>query len=696
MEKLISYNSTNNLSWLTVKKKIFPLLALLLALFLIANVYAVNDNGYPYVTLETQPPADASDCQASIDTNDVGWISNGYVKVSFNTTTVLRSITFYRGTTKILMLDLTKSYLNVSEEQETPEQWGIAFYKLQWYNHTDGGWDTWDADTEDIDEYFAYRQQIIIRVLWQGDPDTYILAGIFTITRGMPSVQVEWQITNEFGGQRFIEFVPCGVFYVPSDRAILSSDLSTWNERTGIAYGNSFAEDTWFAVGFTAVDTDADTDIQLLSGVQETLTPTTYRGVIGHSTDANWTQSFATSPYEYNHTFILSNTKTPTIWCTAELWTPQDVESVAFYYSTDNGVTWDFGISYNFTKGAGVATGFQTMDETNVNATIYEVGYASSTVDPLISTPNAAPSSYTCSDFLGVYDRIALGVEIKDDASAAYVKAQVRFTGTARFCLEYDDVREPFDVEPMQDYNLVNQTDGRLYFVTANSASSPAWAIGMNQTLSKLRITNYANKSLENVMFSWLQTLNDNEIGAFTTNVHGFLSVSTTDAPGVPPKIFEFGSDNPRFQIHEALVTATFQLQTYLSGTRRIYVLSWIQTLTDTDWDSTGNYTIAMVEYTRATNGWMPTLTPNWIYRRSSSPIVDIFDSYGQDNIEFYLTAAGGIIEGVTPPAATPPPPTPPSLTMIPTTTTETLVLAAYIIIIIAMAAVTLYWYKRK
>jgi hypothetical protein len=679
----------------------------LLLILLLCNIACNIASAVPLsdVTLGTQPPADASDCQASIeDATGVGWINNGYVKVSFNTTTELDSITFYRGAAKVLMLDLCESYLNVSEiEQPTPDQIPLEFYKLQWANYTgEGGWEDWTVENPIPDNYFAYRQQIVIRAIWQDDPDDpwYILTALITITRGMPYVQTGWIVTNLFGGTRNIEFIPCGVFYLSSNRTILTSDLSAWNETTGLTYGNAWANDTWFAVGFTAVDTDAKVDIQLFDETQETLTPSTYQAINGHSTAANWTQSFSTLPYEYNYTFILNSTNTAQQWCTAELWTPQDVDSVAFYYSTDEGETWTAGISYNFTDASGDATGFQTMDSTDVNATIYDVGTAdfyhlTPTVDPVISTTNAEPSSYTYTDLLGVYDRVAFGVELPDDASgsACYIKAQVIFTGAARFYLEYDDSREPFDEKPEQDYNLVNQTGSELYFVTANSTTS-AWAIGMNQTLSHLRVTNYANGSLQNVLFSWSQTLGDEESAGFLMNVFGFPSINTNTAG-----IFRLNTDSPRFQLHEALVLTIFStLQTYWDSAngRRVYVLNWTQILVDTPWDSVGNYTVALVEYDRASNGWHPLTSPTWLFRRSSSPIVDTFDSSELTGIAFYLTKGGGTV----PPSGAEEPTTPPTPTAAPpfsiTGISGTdIMLAGFVVAVIAIIAVAVYVLKK-
>lgn len=691
-EKINNYCSHTYSAVKAMKKKTVAFVVLFLSLALLSSmVYAV----IPPATLETQPPADASDCYSSIESSTaVGWIDNSYVAVSFNDTEELASVTFYRAASKVLTIDFDQSYLNVSEiEQPTPDEIPLVFYKLQWLNFTDSGWEEWTEQNPIPDNYFAYCQQIIVRALWQDDlvDPWYILAGTFVIYRGMPWVQIAWQVTNLFGGPRIIEFVPCGIFYLPSNRTILSSDLSAWNESTGLTYGNAWANDTRFTVGFTAVDFSGGTSIQLFDGTQDNLAPETYRAINGHSAAANWTQSFSTLPYQYNYTFILNSTNTIKQWCTAELWTPQDVDSVAFYYSTDKGVTWHAGLSYNFTEEEGTDNGFKTMGNNAVNATIYELCSADfyhlfPSVSPVISTPNADPNDYWMTSLLGVYDRVAFGVELPNDTatSACYVKAQVTFTGAARFYFEYSR-RLPFDTKPEQDYNLVNQTDGELYFMTANSSSAPAWGIGMGQYLSHLRVTNYANGSLQNVLFSWSQTLDDEESAMFAMSVLGFPSINTNSH-----SIFNLSSDTPRFQIHEGYILTMFSpLTTYLdSGNRRIYILNWTQELFATPWESTGNYTVALVEHDRATNGWAPLTSPTWLFRRSSSPIVDVLDSSALTGIAFYLTTSG---ESGTPPGITTGEPTPtpttttPSLSILPNVADTDLILLAIAIVAVVV-----------
>lgn len=652
--------------------------------------------------METQPPADSSDCRAVIDQDGIGWVSNGYVLVGFNTTYELSNMTFYRKTQKVLTIDFSESYLNITEDdpQAPTEQERLGFIKIQWFNHTGSGddWVTWDDDTGQIpDTEFAYRQQIIVRVVWQDDPETptYIFFGIFTITRGMPWVQVEWQTTNLIGGTYNFEFVPCGIFYIPSNRTILSSTLGSWNETTGCNYGNSFAANTWFTVGFTTNGSatnnpsmENQTSIFLYDDTWERLDPLNYEAIIGHSSSANWTQDFSNVPYQYNYTFVLLNEDSVDSWHFAELWIPKNITWIGFYYSTDNGTTWENGIGYHWGNEETSGTTFQTTNGTAINATIYDIGVAGGSGASVHATPTAEyPANYNYSSLLGVYDRVAFGLELKgdlgqdwfDSLSAALVKAEVWFNGTARYFFDYD--YSIFDSEPEQGYGLLNQTDGRLYFITANSANSQAWAIGMNQTLYRLRVTNYADMTLQNVLFSWNQLLEDGETGAFIMNVFGFLSIDTITTlqdDETLLDIFEFLGDNPRFQIHESFVKTTFSpLQTY-SGVQRRYILNWAQTLTQTDWDSTGNYTIAMVEYNRTTNGWTPVTIVSWVHRRSSSPIVDTFESTDLSSVEFYLStdSMGGL----------PPSPSPPKIiepTEAPTTYASAWILLVAIIIFV-------------
>lgn len=661
-----------------MKKKIIPVLALFLSLILLSNVYAAID-----VTLETQPPSDASDCTAGYALTGVAWISNGYVNITCETIDDLHNATFYRGTQKILMLDFDQSYINKTEYGAPPpaDRVNITFYKVQFLNHTSQTW----TDLPSEDSFllqFAYRQQIGVRVIWQDDPDTpsYVLTGSFIITRGMPYVQVEWQITNLLGVAYDLEFVPSGEFYVPSDTTILSSDLEAWNETTAIyATGNPWAfGHAWFTVGFTTNGSSIDnpkmennTRIFLNDTESELLDPLPYEAVIGDSSEAYWAQNFTfgeptPSHCQYNYTFVLQNIDTVDSWHFAEMWVPQDVTWLGLYFSSDNGTTWGNGIGYNWETQETSGTQFQTTNGTSINATIYDLSEAGGSGLNISTTAKSDnPKSYNYSSLLGVYDRVALGVRLWGDtgqdwfnsSSACLIKAQVTFTGNARYWFDYD--YSNFEREPGQGYGLLNQTDGRLYFIDDYNTSAPAWAIGMNQTLRHLRVTSYPNGSLENVLFAWNQTLDDEATGAFIMNVFGFLSLNTdvyTRGDTDVPDVFEYGADNPRFQIHEALVQTRFQtLQTYLvtsTGQRR-YILNWTQTLTSTDWDSTGNYTVALVEYDRVSGGWSPITSPTWVYRRSSSPVIDTFDSSNLGSIEFYLTTPPPIIlpgvTGVTP-----------------------------------------------
>jgi hypothetical protein len=687
----------------------------LFALFLILVPYVFAATN---VTLETQPPSDPSDCTVGIDVNGIAWISNGYVNITCNTPADLHNATFYRGTQKVLTLDFDQSYINKTEygAPPPPDRVNITFYKIQFLNHTSQNWTDVPSDGSFLLE-FAYRQQIGFQVIWQDDPDTpsYILAGSFIVTRGMPWVQVEWQITNLLGVAYDLEFVPCGIFYIPSDTTILSSNLRAWNETTAIYNtGNPWANNyAWFTVGFTTNGSSIDnpsmennTRIFLNNTESEILDPLPYEAIIGDSDDAFWAQNYTfgepVPPYcQYNYTFILQNLDTVDSWHFAELWLPQNVTWVGFYFSTDNGTTWENGIGYNWETQEPSGTQFQTTNGTSINATIYDLSVASGSSLNISTTAGSDnPELYNYSSLLGVYDRVALGVSLWGDtgedwfnsSSACFIKVQVTFTGNAQYWFDYD--YSNFETEPGQGYGLLNQTDGRLYFIDDQNSSAPAWAIGMNQTLRHLRVTSYPNGTLENVLFSWNQTLLNATTGAFTMNVFGFLSLDTTAfAEGDPdiPDIFEFGADNPRFQIHEAFIKTAFEpLQTYVSGSQRRYILNWTQTLTTTDWNSTGNYTIAMVEYNRTVNGWAPITTPNWLYRRSSSPTVDIFDSEGETSIEFYLTS----LPPTLPPGRRETPTTTPPETGItppPANVTASIIIGAIII----LAAVLYLWRKR-
>lgn len=690
------------------------------ALFSILVPYAFSATD---VTLTTQPPSDASDCTAGIGVNGASWVSNGYVNVTCETFDDLHNATFYRGTQKILMLDFDQSYINKTEygAPPPPDRENITFYEIQFLNHTSQNWTDFPSDDSFLLE-FAYRQQIGVRAVWQDDPVTpsYVLTGSFIVTRGMPWVQVEWQITNYLGVAYDLEFVPCGLFYIPSDTTILSSSLEAWNETTAIYNtGNPWANShAWFTVGFTTNGSSIDnptmeneTAIFLNDTSYEELDPLPYEAVIGDSGEALWAQNYTFGEpvpayCQYNYTFVIQNLDSVDSWHFAELWVPENVTWVGFYFSTDNGTTWQNGVGYNWEGDEPSGVQFQTTNGTSINATVYDLSVAGGSGANVSQTPSADnPESYNYSSLLGVYDRVALGVSLWGDtgedwfnsSSACFVKVQVTFAGNARYWFDYN--YSNFEIEPEQGYGLLNQTDGRLYFIDDNNASAAGWAIGMNQTLRQFRVTSYPNGSLENVLFGWNQTLDNDTTGAFIMNVFGFLSLNSTafsEGDVNVPDIFEFGADNPRFQIQEALVQTRFEtLQTYLNDSQRIYVLNWTQTLTATNWTSTGNYTVALVEYDRDTDGWAPTTTPDWVYRRSSSPIVDTFDSEGETSIEFYLTSVPSVpIPPVIPHGHHETPTPSPSETETITTTTNVTVSLIVAVILILIVALFYFWRK--
>jgi hypothetical protein len=712
-----------------MKKKNLSILFLTLALLLTLSLFRVS--AATDVTLETQPPADASDCKYAINITEQSSFANGYVNVTFNTLEDLHNMTFYRKSQKILMLNFDECYINYTEYGAPPpaDRINITFYKAQWYNISAEGWETFDTivpEENDPQDYFNYKQQMTWRALWQDDPVTpsvYALEGDFTITRGMPWVQVEWHITNYLGVAYNLEFVPGGLFYMHTDQTILSSTLEAWNETTltydtGTPWANSHA---WFTVGFTvngsAIDNpgmENNTHIFLNNSESELLDPLDYEAIIGDCSEAQWVQNFSfgeavPAHCQYNYTFIMQNLDSVNSWHFAELWVPQGVSWLGLYFSSDNGTTWSNGIGYNWDTQEAAGVHFHTTNGTDINATIYDLSVAGGTgLNVSTSAGSDNPTVYNYSSLLGVYDRVAFGLSLQGDtgqdwynsSSAAYIKVQVIFNSTVRYWFDYD--YSNFEREPGQGYGLLNQTDGRLYFVNDQDTTAQGWAIGMNQTLRNLRITCYANRTMQNVLFSWNQTLADEATGCFIMNVFGYLHLNTdvfsSGDPAVPD-VFEYGADTPRFQIHEALVKTIFAtLQTFISS-ERCYTLNWTQNLTLTSWDSTGNYTVALVQYNRSQNGWMPTTTPTWVYRRSGSPVVDLLDSSSISTITFYLTVEPSVPD--TSPIPTTPTTTPSGVPTYSTTgtpiTTETMTwIIVAVVMVVACVGATILYKRRK
>lgn len=517
-----------------------------------------------------------------------------------------------------------------------------------------------------------------------------------------------------------MEFVPSGLFYLDSDQAILSSNLTYWNETTTPYSGNAWGGmEPWWTVGFTTngtVYTSSKTSICLNDTTYEDLNPLNYQAINGHSRAAYWDENFSSLPYQYNYTFLLSNLNTIAGWHYAEMWVPQNVSALSLYTSADNGTTWTAGLKYNWTTATGSGT-FATSNGTSVNATIYDHGEPYGIVANVTTTLHADNSpTYEYSSQQGVYDRLAIGVSLQGDtgqnplnsSSAAFIKVQVFFNDSARYW--FDALASPeFTAEPGQGYGLLNQTDGRLSFITYGNATAPAWAIGMNQTMSHLRITNYPNGSLENVLFAWGQAgVIDQSTFEFNTNVLAFLSVNTTAyslGDTLVPDIFEYGADNLRFQFHESLVYTDFwPMVTEVANNQRRYYLAWNQWLTPTTWSSPGNYTVALPHPT-TTNGWAPISAVYWLYVRSGSPLTSIIDStyLGLTYVYFHLfanLALPPLGTGTLPPSptSTQPPtgftPAGPSATLTPSTLDS--LIAVIIIGIILFFIVVLVMKRRR
>ena len=628
-------------------------IALLLLLFLStlpsesATIYTAD--------LTTQPPADDSDCWATIDSTLTGWIGNGFVKVSFNTTSQLQNITFYRGSQKILMLDMTNSYLNYSEAGGSPSKATLTFYKIQYYVHNTNGWQTWSLSSPIPDNYFAYRQQIIIRAIWQDapTPTAYRLIGIFRVTRGMPFVQVEWQITNYMGAQFDWEFVPNGLFYVTTTATVLNTTQNlVWGNVANYIYNNPWAETAGiyqyakYFVGYTL--NGSATANPLYNKLLQLHSADYYQNasdVFGHWTRCNWSEDFSASPYEYNYTFYMDNDNTTSVWSFAELWIPQGLENITFYYSTDGGSTWNLAMWYNFTLGSGGGSGFQSVNGTSISGALYNVSIAGGSGAAILASVPTKPSTYNYSSYLGVYDRIALGLKLgaddsdsspPDGSDEVLVKVQIQFTGTARYW---------FDYSTNQYYGLKNANEDWIWFFH-DTTTGYAWGIGMNQTLRHFRVTSRCDKTLANVLFSWNETLKDQESGAFTMNVlayPNFQPAIDRDSDLIydyldPTYLTSY--DYPLYQTYEAAVITTFNPLQYWVGTDannrqvKFYILSWSQRNTS----STYEPSIALVNPSKTTNGWNPTTTPTWRFVRTGSPNVKTFDSTGMSQITFQLT----------------------------------------------------------